>query len=701
MHQLASAAGRCMLRSLLTWLSLAMAWAPTLSHAIVGSDSSATAFNGTYVNSVIGAGTFYSLGFGGSRAIVANIEAGTIWNGHETLTGRVSQFLADPTIVGTGTTQLGQFDWHATMVGQALGGTGMYTYQDGIAPTAQLWSGAIATQWNPSPDGDFTGSFDASDTSFFYPYETAMRTGIVSGTSTLKAQVVNSSWGYPDSAGEVDWTVAIDALARENNVVTVIAAGNAGPTSNTVGGPASGYNGIAVAATTGAMTAAPFSTVAEFSSRGPGDFSNPVSGTTVPNVRPTVDIAAPGDELTLAFYGGLTGGHTSGTAVPNADYYVPGMNGTSFAAPIVAGGAALMIDAATFVSGAVANTAEMLDARVIKATMMAASTATNGWNNGQLSVSGVITTAQALDHSAGAGMINLDRAYRTYVGDPTVVDIGGANYLIAGVNTTLGVTGSSGGSGLDLRGWDLGTVLNDADAESGNVNSYAFASMLPAGGTLTAALTWFADRTVGSTVASATDVALANLSLQLYRTDTIGGPSLVAQSIAPYSSSEFLRLTLPAYGFYELRVLGLDEVYNTTLNAPLTTTDYSLSWVVTVPEPSTYALAAVGIALLAHHKRRRGGRRQLEEHLDRVLEVHRDETVAAPEPASPDRRPARSDSPPRLDRHAPQIRHRQRHDPHLHVGEVHLGGVDGPGARPGEIPAEEHLRREVGVVGHA
>lgn len=609
-HAAATAPSRW--RRVIVAVLLTAAWlAPATCQAIVGSDSSATTFTGTYVNDVIGAGTFYNLGFGGSSAIVANIEAGTIWNGHETLTGRVSQFIADPAIVATGTTQLGQFDWHATMVGQALGGTGLYTYQDGIAPTAQLWSGAIATQWVGS---GFTGSFAATDASFFYPYVTAMRTGIVSGSSTLRAKVVNSSWGYTDSAGETDRTIAIDALTRENNVVTVIAAGNAGPASNTVGGPASGYNGIAVAATTGAMTAAPFSTVAEFSSRGPGDFYNPVSGTTVLNVRPTVDIAAPGDELTLALYGGTTGGNKTGVNPwPDPGYYAGLMNGTSFAAPIVAGGAALMIDAATFLSGAVENTAEMLDARVIKATMMATATTTNGWNNGQQSVSGVITTSQALDHSAGAGMINLDRAYRTYVGDPTVVDIGGMNYLIAGVNTTLGVTGSSGGSGLDLRGWDLGTVLNDADAESGNVNSYAFASMLPAGGTLTAALTWFADRTVGSTVASATDVALANLSLQLYRTDTVGGPSLVAQSIAPYSSAEFLRLTLPAYGFYELRVLGLDEVYN-TLGTPLTTTDYGLSWVVTVPEPTTYALAAMGIAIIAtSHRRRRGNRQPLEE----------------------------------------------------------------------------------------
>ena len=575
---------------------LASAFLPQWAHAIVGSDSQVTMWNGTYVNDVIGAGTFYGLGFGGSRAIVANIEAGVIWNGHETLAGRVSQVIADPAIVATGTTQLGQFDWHATMVGQTLGGTGLYTFQDGIAPTAQLWSGAIATRWLGS---GFTGSFEITDASFFYPYATAMRTGIVSGSATLRAKIVNSSWGYGDSAGQVDWTLAIDALARENDVVSVIAAGTAGPTTNTVGGPASGYNSISVAATTGLASPNPFSTVASFSSRGPGDFYNPVTSSTLSAARSTIDIAAPGDLLTLALYGGTTGGNGSGVNPwPGSDYYYGGADGTSFAAPIVAGGAALMVDAATFVSSAVDQTAEMLDARVIKATMMATTTATVGWDNGQQSVSGVITTTQALDYAAGAGLINLDRAYRTYVGDPTVIDIGGNDYLIAGVNTTLGVDGTAGGTGIDLRGWDLGSVLNDADASSGNVNFYAFASPLPAGGTLTAALTWFAERTVDSTVASAADVALSDLSLQLYRTDVIGGPSLIAQSIAPYSSSEFLRLTIPAEGFYELRVLGLDQVYNTDLDAPLTATDYGIAWVVTVPEPGTWALAGTGLALL-------------------------------------------------------------------------------------------------------
>ena len=257
--------------------------------AIVGSTSGTNPpFNGVYVNDVVGANTFYNLGFGGSRAVVANIEAGAIWNGHETLLGRVSQYIADPAIVSAGGTQLGQFDWHATFVGQAIGGTGQFTYQDGIAPTSQLWSGSIATAWIPTSGTEYTGSFDITDASFFYPYVTTMRTGIVTGGTTRRADVVNSSWGYGDSAGKVTETIAIDALALEGKVVTVIAAGNEGPTANTVGGPASGYNGIAVAALTGDNLNPPFGLVADFSSRGPGDFYNPATTTTIPDIRPTV-----------------------------------------------------------------------------------------------------------------------------------------------------------------------------------------------------------------------------------------------------------------------------------------------------------------------------------------------------------------------------------------------------------------------------
>ena len=73
---------------------------------------------------------------------MANIEAGHIWNGHETL----SQLTYIPTSGAAG-----QFDRHATWVGMVmggrLGGANPGEYQRGMAPNAQLASGAIATSW--------------------------------------------------------------------------------------------------------------------------------------------------------------------------------------------------------------------------------------------------------------------------------------------------------------------------------------------------------------------------------------------------------------------------------------------------------------------------------------------------------------------------------------------------------------------------
>ena len=577
---------------------------PIPTWAVVGSESGSNVFNGVSVNDLIGADTFYQMGFGGSRAIVANVEAGSIWNGHESLSGRVSQFIADPATLASGSTQLGQFDWHATMVGQVIGGSGLYTYQEGIAPAVQLWSAAIATRWNAEYGAEYTGSFDVSENSFLYGYVTPMRTGIVSGGVTLRADVINASWGFDDPAGRDPGTIAIDALLAENRVVGVFSAGNSGTAAGAVGAPAAGYNGISVAAMTGDTLSPPFSRVADFSSRGPGDFYNPATGVTVAAARPTVDIAAPGDNLTLAFYGGVTGGHVSGSdptlgsgGIYQGQYYIPDMAGTSFAAPIVAGGAALLVDAGRLFVDAGAVSTEMLDPRVIKATLMAGATATNGWNNGQHAVGGVITTEQALDNSVGAGMINLDNAYRISVGDPSGFAFGNMFFVDFGIGTTPGLPGMGGGTVHTLRGWDLGSVVGDSNGAAGSTTSYAIDHPLDAGSTFTAALTWFADRTLGSTLDSATDVSLANLSLELLRTDLPGGPSLVAQSIAAYSTSEFLRLTVPQTGSYEIRVRGLDPVYNLS-SSPPAATEYGLAWTIAVPEPSTWAmLVAAGAAI--------------------------------------------------------------------------------------------------------
>src|SRR3954463_3495583 len=109
--------------------------------------------SGVYSNQVVGATRFYNAGYTGTRALMANIEAGYIWNGHETLT--------HVGLIPTTGAVLGEFDRHATVVGMIMGGghdlANPAPYQTGIAPGAQLYSGSIATNWIGTR---FTAGFD-------------------------------------------------------------------------------------------------------------------------------------------------------------------------------------------------------------------------------------------------------------------------------------------------------------------------------------------------------------------------------------------------------------------------------------------------------------------------------------------------------------------------------------------------------------
>ena len=176
---------------------------------------------------------------------------------------------------------------------------------------------------------------------------------------TGTADVINSSWGFDDPTGTDDFTKTIDALARAYTHTTiVVAAGNYPnpPTpANTVGGPASGYNVIAVGTTQTVNTVSDFTQVADFSARGPNDYYDPVHGT-VTGVRAAVDIVAPGTTLAAAFYGGQSGGN--GPTLPNpdpanlaTDLYSYPLAGTSFAAPIVSGAVSLLDSTSKAIEG--------------------------------------------------------------------------------------------------------------------------------------------------------------------------------------------------------------------------------------------------------------------------------------------------------------------------------------------------------------
>ncbi|MEM9513156.1 MAG: hypothetical protein AAF978_10840, partial [Cyanobacteria bacterium P01_E01_bin.48] len=142
--------------------------------------SNPSTFGGPDVATLIGADTFYNNGITGQGTISSNIEAGHVWNGHQALT-HVSSFTNSGSAPNNNFTTIA-FDRHATWVGHAIGGRGVSSVQNGIAPHTDLRSGAIATQWNGNA---YAGSFSASSTSTAIPYAAAF------GTS----DVINSSWG--------------------------------------------------------------------------------------------------------------------------------------------------------------------------------------------------------------------------------------------------------------------------------------------------------------------------------------------------------------------------------------------------------------------------------------------------------------------------------------------------------------------------
>jgi hypothetical protein len=551
---------------------------PSSARAIVTANIRNDTGSRVIVNVHVGADRFYNAGYYGSRAVIANIEAGHVWNGHETL-GHVQTYFNAPSI----DSPQRQYDFHATMVGFVLNGlgplvpgVGYYYYQFGMAPGATLASGAIATSW--AGEG---GQFHISDDSFTYAYRSAMETGVqvplIPGvTITRKADVINSSWGFYDNQGTHHYTRIIDALAHANRTTVVLAAGNHISGNPPVVGPASGYNSISVAALSGDLSTPAYSSLAWFSNSAPNDFFNPVTGQVIAGARVAVDIAAPGTDLVLAAYTGTTGANGGGTDPYNLadNLYAFGAAGTSFSSPTVAGGAALLVDAGYDRLGGGTS----VDALVIKAILLNSASKIPGWNNNTSIIEGVITTTQGLDLGVGAGALNLDRAFDQY---------------LAGTTDLPGL----GGGSIGLLGWDYGQVGEGAPT------IYRFASALLAGQTFTATLDWFMNRRFDPELMMAFDVAFQDLNLEVWRTLEGELDQLVAQSASIYNNVEHLYFQVPADGDYALVVRWAAELFDLPGNTP-NSEFYGVAWHV-VPEPGVMVLLlAGGFFLLGRQGRR-------------------------------------------------------------------------------------------------
>ncbi|MFI5678914.1 S8 family serine peptidase [Streptomyces cellulosae] len=246
----------------------------------------------------IGAPEVWQSGYDGKGVKVAVLDTG-VDAGHPDLAQKIGQtrsFVPDEAVQdGHG---------HGTHVASTIVGSGAASdgKRKGVAPGAELLVGKVLNNAGKGQDSWIIAGM-----------EWAAHSG---------AKIVSMSLGG-DASGPSDvLSETVDELSASTGTLFVIAAGNSGPSEQTVGTP-----GIADSAlTVGAVDKS--DKLASFSSRGPriGDFA----------VKP--EITAPGAAITAARAAGTTMG------TPVDDFYTTS-SGTSMATPHVAGAAALVAQA--------------------------------------------------------------------------------------------------------------------------------------------------------------------------------------------------------------------------------------------------------------------------------------------------------------------------------------------------------------------
>ena len=332
---------------------------------------------------------------------------------------------------------------------------------------------------------------------------------IISNAEPVADAVVNQSFTFgnvtnvdpvPDGCISVDDQQALDTLydnyAVAHGTLFISAVNNSGSVSP----PGTAYNSLGVGAC------------------GPGAASS--IGPTVDNGRCKPDLVAP-------------------------------QSVTSFAAPQVAGAAALLLQAAMRGDGGAATNAAA-DPRTIKALLMNGAIKPPDWKP---------AGSAPLDARYGAGVLNVFNAWRQFAGGRQPFTsaeqvAGGGNHPPAGV----------GGAVAVLNGWDFNTnTSHSASPAQDGVNHYLFNATNGMGFTLTATLVW--NRHLGKT-------AINNLDLFLY--DCASG-RLVASSTSRVDNVEHLFVPRLAPGRYDL------QVWKAGAGAVSDTETYALAFAFTSP----------------------------------------------------------------------------------------------------------------------
>jgi uncharacterized repeat protein (TIGR01451 family) len=299
--------------------------------------------------SLVNADDVWAAGFTGQGVVVAGQDTGYLWN-HPALKTHYRGW--------DGSTPNHDYNWHDAVDGSTVPldphGHGTHTMgtmvgddgagnQIGMAPGAR-WIGCR----NMNSNGAGTPQTYAECFQWF------VAPTKIDGSSPrpdLAPDVINNSWGCPLNEGcdlaAVQAMQTVVENVRAAGIMVVASAGNAGAACGTVNDPPAVYDASFTVAATDSSD-----NVAYFSSRGPADYTG----------LPKPDISAPGTGIRSAASGGG---------------YV-GMQGTSMAAPHVAGEVALLLSAVPALRGDV----DALESAIRQSAMPRTSTQTCGGVDG-------------------------------------------------------------------------------------------------------------------------------------------------------------------------------------------------------------------------------------------------------------------------------------------------------------------------------
>ncbi|MEA3189175.1 MAG: hypothetical protein QOD99_3005 [Chthoniobacter sp.] len=354
---------------------------------------------------------------------------------------------------------------------------------------------------------------DNYDASYFY-------NNIVTAGVTIPAKIINQSFIFTGLTSGQQTTIEsnYDNYAASKNALFVSGAGNSGSVSP----PATSYNGIAVGAYN----------------------SDPTTSGTGPTIngRSKPDITAPAGE-------------------------------TSYSTPLVAGAAAILVQAGTRGDGGTGTASSATDIRTAKALLLNGAVKPADWTH---------TATMPLDQRYGAGVLNVSNSYDELKGGKHTFTTATTN-SVGGSHVPPIVSGSVSGT----LGWDFNTIASSPMTDA--VNHYFFDLTTSADSTFTFTGTLVCNRQSGQT-------GINNLDLYLYNATT---NSLVSFSSSTVDNVEHIYVPGLSTGRYDLQVYKNGGLAGLNANVVSNAETYAVAYsYAAVPEPSAATTLLMGLTPL-------------------------------------------------------------------------------------------------------